>query len=139
MTAIYSRIKARCITDANGCWVWPGAKTGTGYGQVRLDGKKPYTHILMYVAVNGPVPDGLELDHLCRNRACCNPDHLEAVTHAENLRRSPIHNGNKTHCKHGHVLPDKVPGTRQRRCYACERERTRERKAKGTLRLCGTD
>lgn len=71
-----------------GCWIWTGALTGAGYGQFGGGGKKSYTHRWAYQAHVGPIPDGLELDHLCRVRACCNPDHLEPVTHEENTRRA---------------------------------------------------
>lgn len=71
------------------CHVWTGTKTTGGYGQTRVRGglRRRYAHIAAWEAVNGPVPDGLELDHLCRVTSCCNPEHLEAVTHAENIRR----------------------------------------------------
>jgi hypothetical protein len=65
------------------CWIWNGCHDHAGYGSSRRG--KP--HRVSWVLTNGPVPDGLELDHLCRQRSCCNPDHLEAVTHLENVRR----------------------------------------------------
>ncbi len=69
------------------CWVWKLSVTRDGYGQVGHDGRVTLVHIVMWTDRNGPVPNGTELDHLCRVPACCNPDHLEAVTHAENNRR----------------------------------------------------
>lgn len=82
------RVKARITIDSNGCWIWNGAKTSGGYGHVKT-GLTTYkhAHVVTYEDKYGPVTEGLELDHLCRVRACCNPDHLEAVTHTENVRR----------------------------------------------------
>lgn len=69
------------------CWVWQGARKGHGYGSVRDGQKSASAHRLYYERAHGPVPDGLELDHLCRVRLCVNPDHLEPVTHAINGQR----------------------------------------------------
>jgi hypothetical protein len=79
------------IKHVNGCWVYAGKLTAKGYAHVQSDTRKmKYAHRIMYEAKHGPVLKGMELDHLCRNRACCNPDHVEAVTHRENMRRSPL-------------------------------------------------
>ncbi len=93
----------------SGCWLWEGAWTTAGYGSMTLNYKRYYPHIYCYELANGPVPDGLELDHLCRMRCCCNPEHVEPVIHAENLRRgmSPLNaRGKRTHCKRGHEFSD---------------------------------
>lgn len=75
-----------------GCWVWVGCPTPKGYGLFALRGPYPSvrvsTHKWAYERLIGPVPEGLELDHLCRNRMCCNPLHLEPVTHQVNMQRS---------------------------------------------------
>lgn len=71
------------------CWVWKrGIAIPQGYGRTTFDGARDYAHRVFWVARSGSVPAGLQLDHLCRVRACCNPDHLEVVTHAENGRRA---------------------------------------------------
>ena len=72
------------------CWDWLGCHNEDGYGFKHWNGKSTPAHQLAYKFVKGAVPDGLELDHLCLNRGCCNPEHLEAVTHAENMRRAGI-------------------------------------------------
>jgi len=82
------------------CWVWQGAKD-KGYGKVRVGSKILGVHRVAYEAIIGPIPVGLEIDHLCRNHGCYNPEHLEPVTHKENLRRGNTH-GKETHCPQGH-------------------------------------
>lgn len=72
------------------CWVWQRAKTRNGYGSTWSAGQWMGAHVLYYTRKHGPVPNGMELDHLCRVRQCVNPDHLEPVTSAENIRRSPV-------------------------------------------------
>lgn len=117
------------------CWEWTGSKNGGGYGQASRDGRKVDSHRLAYEMFVGPLPDGYVADHLCSNRGCCNPVHLEAVTVRENLLRgnSPAaRNARKTHCDHGHALEgenvyryEREPGKFRRDCKACKREALR--------------
>ena len=80
------RILSKIEITAGGCWLYTGKLTKKGYAHVR-DGTMRFAHVVMWVNKHGPVPEGMELDHLCRNHHCCNPDHVEPVTHAENVRR----------------------------------------------------
>ncbi len=114
-------------TDGTRCWMWTAARDH-GYASFNFNGRSNgrahrYAHELLI----GPIPDGLEPDHLCRNTACVNPLHLELVTGRENILRgeSPTaQNARKTHCKHGHELtPENTyirPGNR-RDCRVCRR------------------
>lgn len=85
------------------CIVWTGARA-QGYGRLHRNGGSELVHRLAYQLVYGPIPPGYDLDHLCRNRACFNPDHLEPVTRGENVRRGHPFRRRKEVCKHGHPL-----------------------------------
>ncbi len=75
------------IVDENGCWIWQRHTVPSGYGRIKRDGRVQLAHRVFYAERYGPIPRGLQLDHLCRVRACVNPEHLEPVTCAENVRR----------------------------------------------------
>ncbi len=75
------------VDKKTGCWLWQGSKTSMGYGNLRANSQYVLAHRYMYELVKEKIPDGLTLDHLCRNKLCINPAHLEPVTHAENCRR----------------------------------------------------
>lgn len=108
-----------------GCWEWVGALASNGYGSVSIGGKGYSTHRAAYTALVGEVPDGLQLDHLCRNKACCNPAHLEPVTGSENQRRAKAH---ITACPKGHAYDEAntlVNRKGQRSCRQCSRESVR--------------
>jgi hypothetical protein len=99
------------VEKTEDCWIWKGAKTTLGYGFFRMPGNRKgpsvYAHRISYELANGRIPEGRELDHLCRNPPCIKPDHLEAVSHKENLARGegPFpEEKRKTHCLRGHPL-----------------------------------
>lgn len=86
---LFFRRLAECRRGPDECWNWPGPKGKNGYAPyLWIKGKKAYAYRMAYIHLVGPVPEGLELDHLCRNPACINPAHLEPVTHLENCLRS---------------------------------------------------
>lgn len=94
MTAMLSKLPARVqkkiAVSGDGCWEWTAYKKTSGYGQVWAEGRLDYSHRFVYETLVGPIPDGLAIDHLCQNRGCCNPDHLEAVTTDQNNLRAII-------------------------------------------------
>src|SRR5579859_2208655 len=87
---VVARILAKVTIQPNGCWLFTGgALTSNGYGHIRVGRTMRTAHVMMYQDKYGPVPEGMELDHFfCQQKACCNPDHVEPVTHLENTKRS---------------------------------------------------
>jgi hypothetical protein len=119
----------------SGCWLWEGCLSAGTYGSMLFDGRMQKTHRVAYQLFVGPVPEGMDLDHLCRTRICCNPDHLEPVTRAENLRRSPLmdRNSMRTHCIRGHEFTPENTMTRPngwRTCRECMRNHIRAWRAR---------
>ena len=105
------RIRKRLrLHEATGCWIWTGGRTSSGYGSLSRLGQNTTAHRAVYEFLHGPIPDGLVIDHLCRNSLCCRPDHLEVVTNQENVRRGDAawidgeRQRSKSHCLQGHPL-----------------------------------
>ncbi len=84
---IPERIERKILKASSGCWLWLGEYNRNGYGRVKFAGRKLMAHRVIYELVVDQIPDGLVLDHICRNRCCVNPDHLEEVTIRENTLR----------------------------------------------------
>ena len=120
---LIDRVAAKIDTSGD-CWEWTAYRTPKGYGQVWLGDRMWLAHRIVYEALVGPIPDGLQIDHLCRNPGCVNPMHLEPVTSWENSRRggSFTHNTRKTRCPHGHPYDEantyRTPGG-ARKCRTC--------------------
>jgi hypothetical protein len=136
------RFWVKVVESRNGCWLWTAGQRRGGYGRFRTGGKgSPTTvsHRYAYEYLVGVVPHGLQLDHLCRNRLCCNPNHLEPVTPRENTLRgltSARMNASKTHCPQGHEYNTKntrliKKGARiERHCRLCGRDNMRAFRAR---------
>lgn len=132
------RLLSNMTVQSDGCWQWRPTKR-KGYGRIKIEGKFKTAHVYCYEHFKGPVPNGLELDHLCRNRACVNPDHLEPVTRRVNVLRGDSimsHNAAKTHCVNGHEFSPENTIIRKngnRGCRQCKRNQansSNERKRK---------
>lgn len=129
----------------DGCWIWTGQRKPAGYGVFSRNASgHHFAHRHAYELMVGPIPEGLEVDHLCRVTSCVNPDHLEPVTPAENRRRAAVHRKGETRNFYGRKARTLLPACRKghpfdeantayypdgkRRCRACHRERERAKR-----------
>ena len=136
-TGVYQRLSPeirfwpKVVEQADGCWLWAASKNLDGYGRFLLNGKIVLAHRYAYELLVGPIPDGLQLDHLCRVRHCVYPPHLEPVTSRENILRGEgitAKESRKTHCAHGHAFDEANTYHRPSRpqgryCRTCNRDR----------------
>lgn len=122
------------VWEGTHCWIWKGTTTPAGYGRIKIDGKGILTHRFTFEHYRGQIDSDKETDHLCRNRVCCNPWHLEPVTHSVNVKRGDIeamsYQKLKTHCPKGH--PYSLENTWVNRlghrfCRKCHAERQLQR------------
>lgn len=125
-----SKVKVSETSFHNGtpCWEWQASKVN-GYGVFSVGrGKGNLAHRYAYESLLGPIPDGLVIDHLCRNKCCINPSHLEPVSQKENLNRAPTWQGNRTHCPRGHeyTQENSKPVRNGKTCRQCHRDSIRK-------------
>lgn len=133
------RILSNIKTDSNGCWIWQLSKEKKGYGRMKVNYKTLMAHRVSYEAFVKNIPEGLQIDHLCKNTSCVNPDHLEPVTAKENLHRSSLTDRWKakkqiSHCPQGHeytesntLIKKNAWGNDCRNCRKCNSEREKVR------------
>ncbi len=132
----WSKVKRR-----EGCWEWTATITAKGYGHFSVAGRMALAHRWAYIDAYGWIPHGMTLDHLCRNRRCVNPDHLQPVSMRVNILRGEgitAENARKTYCSRGHPFNEEntyvEPSGRGRDCRACIRRRGRERHRRKTAK-----
>ena len=130
MTTISDRFWSK-VDKTDSCWLWTACKNRKGYGHFSVGGRSGRPHLahrMSYEFLIGPIPQGLTIDHLCKNKACVNPEHLEAVPNAVNTGRSD--RATKTECVHGHIYAKDGVSThnKKRYCLGCKREWMRLRR-----------
>lgn len=132
------RFAEKYEVSEDGCWLWTGATIRGGYGQMKAWGRHETAHRIAYRLFVGPIPKGLEMEHLCRVRNCVNPEHVEPVTHAENMARSSKGRDQNPNCPNGHPYVNgswvwrsqKNRPTPWRTCLICEKAGNRRKYAK---------
>lgn len=118
------RFRRRYTIDDGGCWIFGGRLNHDGYGTMFWNGHRYLAHQISYLWNIGDIPEELEIDHTCKNRACVNPEHLEAVAHRVNVMRGSVP-GPHSHCKRGHAMDGTnvgfAPKWQKRYCKACRK------------------
>ena len=136
---VIERFESRYVITPDGCWEWQGTRNKLGYGRFNCGHVEVLAHRFSFEMNVGPIPDGLVLDHLCRNPACVNPEHLEPVTQGENVLRGRMVQGasqarlDRTHCPAGHPYDEENTYLRPdggRDCRICMRRRNVVSRAK---------
>lgn len=136
---LLERFMEKIERSASGCWEWVGSKNKLGYGKMCVDGRRIGAYRMSYELLVETIPVGLEIDHLCRNPSCVNPQHLEVVTPRQNLFRSKCPNillSLSNRCKRGHDLLGPKARRREngtRHCQQCDTIRHRERRSRDRL------
>jgi len=127
---VLERVLNRIMVSDTDCWEFQGCRLKSGYGRVGWNGRLWLTHRITYTFLVGDIPDDLEIDHLCKNKPCCNPEHLEPVTRSENIRRGTQwhhtveRESSKTRCPRGHQydqINTYITAKGHRQCRLCKR------------------
>jgi hypothetical protein len=122
--AIEYRLWSRVRDDENGCWTWTGCTDPNGYGAIYWRGRTWKVHRVAWTLCRGEIPEGLTVDHLCRNRGCVNPNHFELVPLKVNQSRQISNNSKKTRCPQGHPYDERntrITAAGKRQCRICRR------------------